>query len=151
LDFLKFWDFQLPIFRLFYHTLTLNIIYLAADNSSSVPSSPGGGGQESSFPLLLLPNSRLLSGAGVGGGQQQQVVSMHDLLLRLPQCINRELIDSAAVAFLVHLSDKKAHRKRLAQHFVVRLFFIVFCWSQIFIFIVFLIVFPINLTHRASF
>ncbi|KAI3407600.1 Regulator of nonsense transcripts upf2 [Globodera pallida] len=43
---------------------------------------------------------------------------MHELLERLPNCINRELIDAAALEFLRHYARSKAHRKRLILHFL---------------------------------
>ncbi|KAL3089958.1 hypothetical protein niasHS_006410 [Heterodera schachtii] len=54
------------------------------------------------------PSSMLSSGSS----------SMHELLERLPNCINRDLIDAGALDFLRNYARSKTHRKRLVQHFL---------------------------------
>lgn len=48
--------------------------------------------------------------------KHMNTVNLHELLERMPNCINRELIDATAVDFLKHYARNKAHRKRLIQH-----------------------------------
>eukprot|EP01133_Synstelium_polycarpum_P025304 gene25304-30375_t len=41
--------------------------------------------------------------------------NIKEFFLKLTHCINRNLIDNAAIEFVTHF-NKKSHRKRLVQH-----------------------------------